>query len=77
MIPNVVSDSATDAARRLECSNMVKFFERSAEGFTNAEEVAVRWYTIWLTKGYNGLPELCKDFCLRTCNGEYQHLMFA
>ena len=75
-IPDVVSDSVTDAAKRLELP-MTRFFlvaashARRGQGFSNNPQVAERWQGIWMRCGVASLPPACKDFVLEVLNGEF------
>jgi len=69
-IPDVVSDSCTDAARRLGVT-METLFLKAAEGFTNYDEVGARWYNVWKRSGYNCLPPKAKEFILAVMDGAY------
>lgn len=70
-LPDVVSDSITDAARALNVQNVEQVFYKAAEDahFTNAHDVAAHRYNQWKRNGFNSLPPYIKDFCLRVCNG--------
>lgn len=72
---DVVSDSVTDAARRLELSVAQVLFKaaencRHGQGFSNNGEVGERWYQIWKRSGYYALPPACQEYILSVLNGE-------
>ncbi len=74
-LPDVVSDSCTDAARRLGCTMGQLFLKaaascRKGNGFSNNGEVGERWYDVWKRSGYNSLVPACKEFILAVNNGE-------
>lgn len=75
MIPDLVSDHCTDAAKRLNLSVAQVLFKaaescRGGHGFSNNPEVGDRWYNIWKRSGYWALPPACQEFILGVLNGE-------
>jgi hypothetical protein len=73
MLPDVMSDHVTDAAKRLGCQFTETVFYRYAleVGYgQRAEDKARELDTIWKRKGYQALPDGFKDFVLKVCNGE-------
>lgn len=73
MVPDVVQDNITDAAKRLGFQFTEQVFYRAAleAGFTNTAEDKARQLDVhWKRSGYSTLPPWVKDFVLRACAGE-------
>lgn len=68
MLPDVIQDHVTDAAKRLGVQYTESVFYKCAldNGFgAKAEEQARELDIIWKRKGYAALPTWVKDFMLR------------
>lgn len=72
MLPDVVRDNVTDAARRQGVKHVEQIFFNAAvqAGFPQPADRAMALYRVWCREGYNALPEFCKDYVLRVNNGE-------
>lgn len=73
-IPDVVSDSVTDACRRMNfsVSNLFIYLAenmRGGKGFSNNSEVADHMYQIWCKQGYGGLSHAAKELILEINDG--------
>ena len=77
-VPDVVSDSCTDACKRLGCSIGQLFLKaashcRNGHGFTNNPEVGEKFYRLWVKGGYPNLPPAVQEFVLGVNEGQYTY----
>lgn len=72
MIPDIVSDHVTDAARRLGLDDVHQLFLREAHERRDCDVhgAAQTAFLLWARKGYEALPQHLKDYCLKVCGGE-------
>lgn len=68
-------DAVTDAARRL-CVSPQDLFDLWGRDINpqDAHNFGAISYSLWLTRGYQVLPDNLKDWLLKVCNGEYTYL---
>jgi len=74
MLPDIVQDNCTDAAKRLGCQFIESFFFRAAleAGFgTRSEDKAREINLAWSRGGYDNLPHWVKKFALDVCDGQH------
>lgn len=74
MIPDIVQDNITDAAKRCgyKFTEQVFYLYALDSGHTGeiSEKKARELDTLWKRQGYIALPQAVKDFVLRLCDGE-------
>lgn len=73
MLPDVMQDNVTDAARRLGLDDVHQLFllishQRRENDIHGSAQTA---FSIWARGGYDALPETIQEFVLRVCEGQY------
>ncbi len=75
VMQDVISDHASDAAKRLSCESMEAYFMRAATsaGYGDrSEDRARELYALWSRSGFWSLPEWVRLFTLDVCTGVVQ-----
>lgn len=71
----VMADSVTDAMARCGFKFAEQIFYEAAKAaqFPDAKDRTMALYRVWIREGYQALPDFCKDWVLKACEGALSH----